>query len=134
MLLFIQCRTTQIKWSVTKGHKQLYIEQFRLTYFRKILQAGFNQSEAINSIIKFDMSGFTEPLLSEEDYKLIDSIVYIDNLKMKTDSINRIGRVAEGAEGKHVFGFVLDKLRNKYIDSIAKKRYKTSGIKMMYDN
>ncbi len=133
LLLFgSQCRTMQTKKSVAKEYKLLYIDQFKLTYLRKVLRAGFNQSEAINNLVEFDRSGFTEPLLSEEDYRLIDSLVYIDNLQMMADSTNSIGRVAEGAEGKHVFGFILNKLESKWIDSLAKRRYKSSGVQNLY--
>lgn len=127
VLFSIQCRTTQTKQSAKREYKSLYIDQFKLTYFRKILQAGFNQSEAIKTVIKFDRSGFTEPLLTEDDYHLIDSLVYIDNLQMIADSIKRIGRVAEGAEGKHVFDYILNKFGSKWIDSVARHRYKSSG-------
>ena len=52
--------------------------------------------------------GLLEPVLTEDDYYLIDSIISLDNLKMKSDSINRIGRVAEGAEGKHVLAYLYE--------------------------
>lgn len=110
-------------------YKTIYIDQFKLTYSRKLLQAGFNNSEEINSLIKFDNSGFTEPVLSKEDYQLIESIVQADNLQMRADSIARIGRVSEGAEGKHVFSFLLHKLEGKWLDSLAKQRYKQSDFR-----
>lgn len=132
ILFFIQCRTSDTRPSLKKQYKTIYTYQFKLTYFRKLLKEGFNNSNEIKSIINFDRSGFTEPILTESDYAFIDSIVQVDNLKMITDSINRVGRVAEGAEGKHVFGFVLDKLQGKWLDSLAWERYKVSGIKKMY--
>ena len=134
MLLFVHCRTTQSKASLAEEYKQIYIRQFRVVYFRKILQEGFNQSTAFNEVINSDRSLFTEPILTMEDLKLIDSIVNIDNAKMRTDSIERIGKVAEGAEGKQVLGFIMDRLRSNYLDSIAKTRYKKSIIKLMYVN
>ena len=53
---------------------------------------------------------------------------------MKADSIRRIGTVAEGAEGKHVLGFIVNRLRSNYLDSIAKTRYKNSISQLMYAN
>ncbi len=132
ILICIQCQSIHTQHSVKREYKSLYIDQFKLTYLRKVLQAAFNQSEAIKTVIKFDRSGFTEPLLSNNDYRLIDSLVHIDNLKMMTDSINRIGTVAEGAEGKHVFEFILNKFESKGIDSIAKRRFKSSGLQSLY--
>jgi hypothetical protein len=37
--------------------------------------------------------------------------------------------VAEGAEGKHVIGYLISKFEHKWIDSLAKVRYKTLGVK-----
>ena len=134
MILFTHCKTTQPKSSLIKQYKHIYIDQFRMVYFRKMLQEGFNQSGVINELIASDRSLFTEPILTMDDYALIDSLVTIDNEQMKTDSIRRIGKVAEGADGKHVLGFVADRLRSTYLDSIAKTRYKKSIIKSMYLN
>ena len=110
-------------WYQTNEYKEIYINQFKLTYFRLLLQRGYNESNALHELLKSDNSGFTEPVLSISDYKLIDSLVEIDNLRLVQDSINSVGRVAEGAEGKHVLQFILDKLENRRLDSIANKRY-----------
>ena len=126
VLFSIQCRPTRTNNSAEKQYKKIYVDQFKLTYLRKVLQTGFNQSESIRNVVKFDKSGFTEPILTEDDYHLIDSLAYIDNSQMMSDSIKRIGRVAEGAEGKHVFDFILNRFDSKWIDSIAKHRYKYS--------
>ena len=134
ILVLVHCRTTQSKASLLKEYKAIYIRQFRTVYFQKILKEGFNQSAAINEMISSDRSLFTEPILTWEDLRLIDSLVSTDNAKMRGDSISRIGKIAEGAEGKHVLGFVMDRLRSNYIDSIAKTRYKKSIIKLMYIN
>ena len=55
--------------------------------------------------------------------------IYRDNQIMMEDSTNRIGMVAEGAEGKHVIGYLISKFEHKWIDSLAKVRYKTLGVK-----
>lgn len=115
-------------------YKSIYIDQFKLTYFRQLLIKGYNNSKAIQEIINEDHSGFTEPILTIDDYKIIDSLTSVDNQKIKTDSINRIGRVAEGAAGNHTLGFIMDKLESKWLDSIANKRYKNSGVKKMYND
>ena len=60
-------------------YKSIYIDQFKLTYFRQILSKGYNNSKAIQEIISSDHSGFTEPILTEDDYKLIDSLTTVDN-------------------------------------------------------
>jgi hypothetical protein len=99
-----------------------------------MLIKGYNNSKAIQEIIKLDHSGFTEPILTLDDYKLIDSLTIVDNQKMQLDSANSIGQVAEGAEGKHLLGIILAKINSKWLDSTATKRYKhnVSEIKQLY--
>ena len=137
LLIFItlvcaQCQSIQKTHFLRKEYKSIYIDQFKLTYFRQLLIKGYNNSKAIQEIIKFDHSGFTEPILTLDDYKLIDSLTTVVGKKMQIDSTNSIGRVAEGAEGKHPLGFILYNLTSKCLDSIAHKRYKSSGVKRMY--
>jgi hypothetical protein len=127
--VFIQCRTTQAVKTEKEQFKEVYLNQFKLTYFRKILAAGFNDSEEVKALINFDRSGFTEPIITEVDTQLIDSLVRQQNNDLVTDSMNRIGRVAEGAEGKHVLGFVLNRIEGKWLDSLANQRFKRSGRK-----
>jgi hypothetical protein len=47
---------------------------------------------------------------------------------MKIDSTEGNQR-AEGAQGKRPLGFILDKLKSKWFDSLANERYKISGVK-----
>lgn len=108
----------------SKEFKQIYIDQFKLTYFRSVLLKCYNNSEDIENIIHLDKSGFTEPILTIADYHLIDSLTTADNIKLVEDSTISIGRVAEGAEGKHILGFVMKKLQSKWLDNLAKSRYK----------
>jgi len=129
-MTFSQCHNSRAKEQ--SEMKSIYIDNFKLIYFRKLLQSGFNNSEEVKTIIKFDRSGFTEPVLTEYDYHLIDSIVLLDNIKMTSDSVNRIGNVAEGAEGKHVLAFILNKLESTWLDSLARQRYKTSEVRNLY--
>jgi len=123
-----QCKSTHESTSQKSIYKSVYIDQFKLTYFRQILVKGFNRSDAIQEVIKFDKSGFTEPLLTVDDLNLIDSLTTVDNLRMQTDSAHRIGRVAEGFEGKHPLGFILEKINSKWLDSLARKRYKHQAL------
>jgi hypothetical protein len=102
----------------------MYLSEFKLNYFRTLLKKGFNNSESVRNIIAFDSSGFTEIIMSMEDFKLIDSFTNIDHSYLLQDSINKIGRVAEGAEGKAVLGYALNKYQSKWLDSLAKARRK----------
>jgi len=122
MSFFAYCTTSKIR-NAHSQMEQSYLYDFKLNYFRKLLIRGFNESEAIKSVIASDRSGYGEPLLSIEDYQLIDSLTGIDNSVMLQDSINRVGRVSEGAQGKQVLSYALLKYESKWLDSLAKERW-----------
>lgn len=130
-LLFItmitSCNTTNKIPSLKTQYKEIYLEQFKLTYLRKLLSKSYNNSIAVREIIKTDHSGFTEPVLTEEDEHLIDSLTTVDNQNLITDSIAGRRR-AEGAQGKRPLGYIMNKLSNKWLDSLAKQRLKQNGI------
>jgi hypothetical protein len=81
LLAGIECKSTQRATSQKAMYKAIYIDQFRLTYFRKILIKSYNNSKAIQEIISNDHSGFTEPVLTKDDYTLIDSLAFWTDLK-----------------------------------------------------
>ena len=103
--------------------KTLYINEFKLIYFEELLKKGFNSDTGYLQATRIDRSNFTEPILSKDDLKLIDSITFIDNQKMVTDSIQSIINRAEGAVGKQVFKYSLDRYQSRWLDSIAKNRF-----------
>jgi hypothetical protein len=131
LIVGLNCKRSHSLTSQDKEYKAIYIDQFRLTYFRQLLDKSYNHSAAVKEIINNDNSGFTEPMLTEEDYKLIDSLTKLDNNKLVIDSTES-DRRAEGAQGKRPLGFIIDKLRSKWLDSLANERYKTSKVKSMY--
>jgi hypothetical protein len=112
-------------------YKTIYIDQFKLTCFRQILIKSYNNSRAIQEIISGDHSGFAEPILTMDDYKLIDSLTAADNDKMKIDPSDGKRRT-EGAQGKRPLGFILNKLESQWLDSLANKRYETSGVEELF--
>lgn len=120
-MAYSACDTTRRTQSLRAQYKVIYIEQFKLTYFRKLMVKGYNNSTAVREIISGDHSGFTEPILTEEDYRLIDSLTTIDNLYLIADSTNGRRR-AEGSQGKRPLGYIMDKLQSKWLDSLAKKK------------
>lgn len=125
-----QCTTENDASSENKMYKDIYVDEFKLIYFRLLLRKSYNNSEAVQEIIALDHSGFTEPVLSMGDMKLIDSLTTLDNSILKADSANRIGRVAEGSEGKHQLGYVLETLSGGWLDSLANKRYKELEVSL----
>lgn len=107
--------------------EEIYVNQFKLTYFRLLLSKSYNNSNSVRDIISNDHSGFTEPILTEIDFKLIDSLTTIDNQRLITDSSEGHLR-AEGAQGKRPLGFIMDVLTSKWLDSLSKSRMKISGV------
>lgn len=126
-LISTSCESTRRTSSLKRQYKEIYIDQFKLTYFRQLLIKSYNNSSAVREIIYTDHSGFTEPILNEEDYKLIDSLTTVDNKHLVADSTEG-NRRAEGAQGKRPLGFIMDKLSGKWLDSLAKQRLKSNGI------
>lgn len=123
-LLFMLGCGLSFEATYQKQMKESFIHEFKLTYFQKLFYEGFNRPKEIKQLFMKDGSGFSEPLLSKEDLTLIDSFVNLDNQLMYKDSIDRIGRVSEGAQGKHVLDFALSKYESRWLDSLARIRYK----------
>jgi hypothetical protein len=117
------CESTRRAPSLKSQYNDIYINQFKLTYFRQLLIRSYNNSNAVREIISNDHSGFTEPALTEDDYTLIDSLTFRDNEELIADS--SAGQLrAEGAQGKRPLGYIMEKLTSKWLDSLAKKRLK----------
>ncbi len=127
LLMTSSCESSRRTQLLKAQYKEIYREQFKLTYFRQLLIKSYNNSSAVREIINADHSGFTEPILSEEDFKLIDSLTTVDNQRLVADSTEGHRR-AEGSNGKRPLGYIMDKLNNKWLDSLAKQRLKVNGI------
>lgn len=124
MILVIQgCDKTKKVDDNESTYKEIYLDQFKLTYVRQLLLKTYNNTFEVRHLLENDHSGFTEPVLLEYDYHLIDSLTSIDNQKLVKDSASSIGRVAEGAEGKHIIGYLIKKIEDKWLDSLAKARF-----------
>lgn len=119
LLFLFSCSTIRN----SKKNKDIYIEEFKFTYFAGCLNHGFDNSKEIKKLFEIDKSGSGELILGDK-YLLIDSLTRVTAKKIKLDSLNSIGRVAEGSEGKHVFSECLCKFNSKWLDSIAKSEYR----------
>ena len=125
-LLMASCKTPRVSQKKAMW-KSIYVDQFKLTYLRAILSKGYNNSNAIQEIISLDNSGFTEPVLTDDDRKLIDSLTKAENEKMKADSTDG-DRRAEGAQGKRPLQFIINTFDERSLEKLAKKRFKLSGL------
>jgi hypothetical protein len=121
------CESTRRTSSFKSQYKEIYLDQFKLIYFRQFLIKSYNNSNAVREIINADHSGLTEPILTGEDYKLIDSLTTLDNQYLIADSTEGHRR-QEGAQGKRPFGYFMDKLKSKWLDSLAIRRLEKSGV------
>jgi hypothetical protein len=124
LLALAGCKRFPQASSYKKQIKEAYVFTFKVTYFKRLLTKAYNDSEAMKQAIAIDKSGYGEPLLSIEDLSLIDSFSKIDNQSIIMDSLNRVDKVGEGAQGKQIFSFALFKYQSKWLDSLANQRYK----------
>lgn len=114
-ILFISCSSSIPQ---EKKYKQVYIEEFKLVYFKACLKNSFD-NEAIRYLNNIDRSGMTEPILGTRVYAMIDSLS-----KITISKDYKYGEVAEGAEGKHIYSECLRIYQSKWLDSIAQTEYK----------
>ena len=117
-----------------KDVKNNYVTEFKYRYFQESLKKGFNNNVEIIKLFEIDHSGYTEPILSDESYNLINKLARKANEIMVQDSLRFIGRRAQGGIGKRVFSKCLSDFNSKWLDSIAKDEYnnyeKTKKLKM----
>lgn len=118
---YMACKPAEFSRTHRVQMKEVYIYTFKITYFKKILLAGFDDKD-FQRVLSGDNSGFGEIILSMEDYNFLDSIVRLDKMKMIEDSTARVGRVAEGADGKRVLDYALLKYESKWLDHIARDK------------
>lgn len=121
--IFIQCKNDSYNYT-KKQEKESYFYAFKTTYLKRALRISYNNSEAINEVLKLDHSGFSDPYLPNEDYLLIDSIIRSDYLQIQKDSIESLGgAVGGGAEGKAPLYFIYEKLNDKKFNLFIKQRF-----------
>lgn len=123
-LVLIGCKPYEQSVKYKKQMEETYVFTFKITYFRQLLTEAFGNSDAIREALATDHSGFGEPILSIQDLALIDSFTKVDNQVIVLDSVDRVGRVGEGAQGKQILSFALFRYQSKWLDSLAKVRYK----------
>lgn len=126
LITSLSCESSHRTSSLKTQYKSAYLDQFKLTYFRQLLIKSYNNSNAVKEIVNADRSGFTELILTEADIKLIDSLTSMDNQYLIADSIDGFRR-AEGSQGKRPLGFIMYKLKSKWLDSLAQQRLKING-------
>lgn len=118
-LMLLSCSATKEE----KELKKIYITEFKFRYFASCIKNGFDNSKEAQTLFEVDNSGYAEPILGDK-YLFIDSIAKITAKKIKLDSLNSIGKKAEGVKGKKVFSTCLCEYNSNWLDSIAKSEYK----------
>jgi hypothetical protein len=122
LVFSVSCKTAGSSRSGRRERKEAYVYSFKMTYFKKMLLAGFGNSLEIKAVLNEDHSDYGETILSIQDFQFIDSVVMVDKAKLTADSAASIRRVAEGAAGKRVFDCVLERYQSKWLNNIAVKR------------
>lgn len=101
-----------------------YQGEFRLTYFEQLLKHGADTPAIVKRFLATDYSHYGEPLLSKQDRRIIDSLVEADVKKIQKDALDRIGRTAEGTQGKHLMSYALHQYESNWLRKLVKKRTK----------
>lgn len=120
-ILFVSCNTMSFNRAERRDLRKIYVYDFKAIYFRKMLISGFRNSKEINSVIGEDHSVYSEQVLSMDDFNFLDSLIAEDTKRLIADSVAGINR-AEGAQGKRVFNFALDRYQSKWFNKIALQR------------
>ena len=119
----VSCNTSK-KFVQKKQMKESFIYDFKIIYYKSLLKKAYNNSQEIKTILSAEASGYGEIILSKEDFSLIDSLTKKDNEVIIKDSIDQVGRVSEGVQGKNILAFSMSKFYSKWLDGIAKERAK----------
>jgi hypothetical protein len=98
--------------------RQIYVDEFKLTYFETLLQKAFNHPQ-FQKATAADRSHFSEPILTESSRALIEQYTTQDAVRIKQDSLESIGHRAEGAQGKQIWRFALERYKSKWLEKLA---------------
>ncbi|OYQ46082.1 hypothetical protein [Flavobacterium aurantiibacter] len=109
---FISCRSVDKK----VDYRKVYVDEFKITYFKKCLQYGFNTHEIL-LLNENDGSQIVEPILG--NYSQIDSIAKNKILKEVREFQREVATRAEGANKIPVYKICLCQYESKEIDSLA---------------
>lgn len=121
-MLFIGCSVSSSD-KRKQHYKEAYIHEVKLVYFKNCLKNSFD-NDAIKKLNRIDKSTMTDAPLGIQLYEKLDSLAEYTAKKIIQDSIQVKGRVAEGAEGKHVYTTCLNEYKSHWLDSLARVEYK----------
>lgn len=111
--------TTLIKQRKMWGYDN-WQQDFKDKVLCDCLLKGIGDKDFINKFINIDKTYSYMPVASALFDSLINESLKPVILKMKTDSLASINRVAEGGEGKRVFSSCMVFYKSKKLDSIVK--------------
>ncbi|WP_181308982.1 hypothetical protein [Rufibacter sp. XAAS-G3-1] len=121
--LLASCRAKYGGWEgnkYSKSSKTAFIESFKTLAFCNCVEYGNNKQLNLQS--KDASCRYPDYLYGEG--KIIDSIAKSASNKIRLDSIDRDGRVAEGMDGKRIMDICLELYNSKELDATAKLRFK----------
>lgn len=104
----------------SKNLQSAFLEDYKTLSLCKCLEYGHNQKLNLR---EEDVScAFPDYMYSE--INTIDSLARNERSRILADSAARIGRVAEGMEGKRVMEICLDLYKSTELEALAKSRLK----------
>ncbi|GHA61239.1 hypothetical protein GCM10007389_12060 [Pontibacter akesuensis] len=120
MSALIGCRAKYVVGNerrYTQNLKDAFVNDFKTISFCECLKAGndYKTSEDVSC-------RYPDYLYTEGD--VIKNLIQVEQGKITRDSIDRIGRVAEGMEGKRVVEICMEFYQSKALDSVARSRFR----------
>ncbi|WP_144266373.1 hypothetical protein [Pontibacter ummariensis] len=95
-----------------------FVEDFKTSSFCKCVESGSNQT--------LDDVSCRYPDYLYSEAQTISNLAKLEGDKIRIDSIRRVGRVAEGMEGKRAIEMCLKFYKSRELDSVARARFKLS--------
>ncbi len=110
------CATTK-----SNSDKAIFIQEFKMHYFKSSLKYGFKNTPEINAILSTDGSTSSELILGNAEI-FVDSVAKARN----SDLIKTFpkGTKAEGTTGNPIFKKILDDYQSSWLNSLAKDAYR----------
>jgi hypothetical protein len=126
LLLSINSCSTQHKSVSARQYKKnfgsAFVERFKTLSFCRCVEYGNNSARSLQA----EDASCRYPDYLYGVAGVIDSLGLIESKKIKADSTDRSGRVAEGMEGRRVIGKCLEFYKGKELDAIARSRYRAN--------
>ena len=104
----------------SKAYKGAFIHEFKTLTFCRCVENGNSKIDRLSD----EDASCRVPDYMIMQMDVIDSIARIEVNKVKLDSVNRAGQVAEGMDGKRIIDHCLELYQSKHLEKYAIARFR----------